>query len=248
MTAAMRLLGARPHAWTPASLPNVVAWWDAADAGSFTFSSGTVVSSWASRVGSYALGNATAGARPARSATVNGRAAVDFNAGKALSVASFDLSAGGQKFSLWAVCSAASGGDRVIAEHTANFNGNPGAFLAFRDASAKAILSKKGAPLYSTVITTGTLLTTPKAFIGTHDGTQTLVESHGWLNGSPDAAAPSDTNSNNLSATLHVGARAGSSLFLNGLICELGICSVVLGATDRAKLETYLSAKWGLGF
>lgn len=236
-------------AFSPASLPNVIAWWDAADAASFSYSSGAVVSAWASRVGSYALTNATAGNRPSRSATVNGLAAVSFATSKSLSVGSFDMTGGGQKFTLWAVFAAAASGDCVVMEHTANFNGTPGAWILYREATGTYMqLSKRGNSVYSTALSAPvTVTTTPKMVIGTHDGKGASVdETTLRVNGNATSAPPADTDDNNLSATLYVGGRGGSSLYLHGTICELGVSTGVLTAPEIASLETYLSTKWGL--
>lgn len=250
----MRLLGARPH-WTPAELPNVFAWWDASHTASFTFSSGSVVSAWASRVGSYSLGQSTSGKRPSRSGTVNGLPSVVFDGtDDALSVASFNMS-GGNKYSLWTVVSASSGSDRIVAELGSDFNSGAGRWILYRQsdnkvASAYFHFAAGGAGGYSAFTTTGTVTTTPKAVVSTYDGSLSTDEMSAWLNGSSSGSRPNNGNgtANLVSDTLYVGARGGTSIYLNGQICELGVCTTAIGSTDRAKLGTYLSAKWGLGF
>lgn len=235
--------------FSPASLSNVLAWWDAADAASFTYSSGSVVSAWASRVGAYVLTNAVAGNRPSRSATVNGLGAVSFATSKSLSVGSFDMTAGGQKFSLWAVFAAAVSGDGIVMEHSVNFNGTPGGWILYRQATGTFVqLSKSGSGIYSTASSSPVIVTTtPKMVIGTHDGKGASVdETNLRVNGNATSAPPAGTNSDNLSAALYVGGRGGSSLYLHGTICELGVTTGVLTAPEVASLEAYLSMKWGL--
>jgi hypothetical protein len=234
-------------------ISNVVAWWDASDASSFTFSSGNVVQDWRSRIGSYTLTQATSANRPTRSGTVNGLPSVVFDGtNDGLSVANFDLTPGGQKFSMWAVVSAASGSSMALAEHTTNFNNTSGAFSCFRESSNVVSLNKvQGAGnFYSTFQTTGTITTTPKAFLGFHDGTLSTDETSGRLNALTAGTRPlnQNTNANNVNATLYVGARAGTSAFLNGQICELGFTTSVMSNSEISFLESYLSSKWGLGF
>lgn len=234
-------------------ISNTVAWWDASDASSFTFSSGNVVQDWRSRIGSYTLTQATSANRPSRSGTVNGLPSVVFDGtNDGLSVANFDLTPGGQKFSTWIVFSAASGGTMSLAEHTTNFNNTSGAFSCYREPSNVISLNKVqgSGSLYSTFETTGTITTVPKAFLGFHDGTLSANETSGRLNASTAGtrALNQNTNANNINATLYVGARAGTSLFLNGQICELGFTTSIMNDGEISFLESYLSRKWGLGF
>lgn len=244
----MSLLIDSTYTHYPGTISGVVAWWDASDASTFTFSSGNVVQDWRSLVGSYTLTQATPANRPTRSGTVNGKSSVVFNGSShSLSVNSFDLTPGGQKLSVWAVFSASSGGDQCLLEQTTNFNNNPGAVGLFRLTSNVAAFSKKGVNTYSSLETTGLITLAPKSFVATHDGTLSTNELQIYLNGSSLStyAVNENTNSSNISATLFVGARAGSSIFLNGQICELGFTTTVLTALERQNLERYLIDKWG---
>lgn len=253
MTAAMRLLGAKPNAWIPSFLPNVIAWWDAANASSFTYSSGTLVSAWASRVGSYTLTQATTANQPSRSGTLNSKPTVVFDGTTYdwLSVANFDLSATNAT-TFWFVINAATGvGDQVIAELSSNVNGDSGGLLFYVSNGGSFIALTRGSssPYYSGFIS-GTVTTTAKAAVAIYDAALTTNEMSVWLNGSPAGSNAYNANlTNNLRKdSLYVGSRAGQNTFFDGQICEFGACSSALGSTDRGKLETYLSAKWGLGF
>jgi hypothetical protein len=233
-------------------ISNTVAWWDAAEASTFTFSSGTVVQNWASIVGSYTLTQATSANRPERAGTVNGLPTVVFDGtNDSLSVVNFDMTPGGQKLSIWAVFSATTGSDQVLLEQTSTFFNNPGAFIFYRTSADRVQIAKSGtAGSANAIDSTDTLTTTPKCVIGFHDGALSTNESNIRLNAVDGGTRPANnnTNSNNINAILHVGARAGTSLFLNGQICEFGISTSILTATEIALLESYLSRKWGLGF
>lgn len=239
-------------AFSPTSLSGLVAWWDASVASSFTFSSGDVVQDWSSLVGSYTLTQATAANRPTRSGTVNGKSSVVFDGtNDSLSVASFDLS-GGQKFSVWIAFSAVSASDIVVLEHSNNFNNNSGAFICFRDSSNNFFAGKNGgASIFASWTNTGVAVsTTPVATISTHDGTRSIGETMAYVNGAANgyrsASNDSNTNSNNRNDTLYVGSRAGSSFFLNGQICEIGITTTELTTAQIRSLNDYLMSKWGL--
>lgn len=240
------MLGAQ-SSWTPESLPSLVAWWDADDAGSFTFGSGSEVASWASQVGSYSLVQTTSSKRPSRSATVGGRSAVAFGSDDALSVASFDMGAG-EKASLWVVAAMPVGGDRVLVEHSPNTNSYAGAFLAYRNGTTNNADCYRRAGSTATWRSTDTWSTTPKAAIFTIDGTLTTDEVSGWLNGSSAGSRPSNNNTSgsNRIDTLYVGARGGTSLYLNGTIAEIGISTAVFAPSEIMALNAYLAAKWSL--
>lgn len=246
MTAAMKLLGAKGSSWSPSALPGVVAWWDASAASTFTYSSGDLVSTWSSRVGSLTLTQSTT----SKQATRSGSSVVFGSDDSYATVASVDLSAS-NAVSLWAVFSAPSGGDRILAELSPNFNNVLTAFLLLRTASNVVQLSRRlPSTQYSTWNTTGTVTTTPKAFVGALNAVGAGGAARGWVNGSAAGTFTGNTATNSSfgNHTLFVGARNNSSLFLGGTFHELGFCSVAIGSTDRVKLETYLSAKWGLGF
>ena len=234
--------------WTPASITTAL-WLDAADGSTFTFSSGTTVSDWASKSGGYTFTQSDNAKRPLRSGTVNGLPTVVFDGGDGMSVANFNLTAAGQQASFFAVLTAASGGDQIILEHTSNYGVSNGAFIVIRTSANNLGLARfQDGNLYSTFDTTGTITTSAKVFTGTIDGTLSTNEISGFLDG--DGAGTrvinSNTNTDFVNATLFLGARNNASLFLNGQICEVGIIPSVVSTLDRQKLEGYLAHKWGL--
>lgn len=238
--------------WTPASITNVIAWWDASDDSTFTFSSGTSVSQWNSKIGSYALTQGTGTKQPSRSGTVNGLSSVVFDGNSdAMSVASFDLTPG-QEFSIWVVGFGSSGGDQIIFEQTINYNNNFGAFVVAKDNANTITCSKRGGvgAIYANFTTTGTFITQPKIAVFTHNGTLTTNETSGWLNLSTSGTRPnnSDTAQNNINNTLFVGARNTSSLYLNGQLCEFGFANLAMTQNQVQVLSQYLRTKWAVQF
>lgn len=237
--------------WTPASIPNVIAWWDASDDSTFTFSSGTSVSQWNSKIGSYALTQATGTKQPSRSGIVNGLSSVVFDGNSdAMSVASFDLSPG-QEFSIWVVGFGSSGGDQIILEQTVNYNNTPGAFVVAKDNANTITGSKKGGLSdYATFTTTGTFITVAKIAVFTHNGALTTNETSGWLNLSTSGtrAGNANTANSNINNTLFVGARNTSSLYLNGQLCEFGFANLAMTQNQIQVLSQYLRSKWAIQF
>jgi hypothetical protein len=233
---------------SPLDLPSLVGWWDADDATTFTFSSGTSVSQWNDKSGNnYHLAQGTAGEQPTRSGTVNGRSSVVFDGtDDFLSVASFDMT-GSAKVSAVMVFSCAASVAQIILETSANVNQNNGSFTVFRTAQNRAQMARRAGNVLSAYATTATLSTTPSVFVGTADGTLTTNETLAWVNnnGAGTYDANNNTTGDNQTYTLFVGARNGTSFRMNGQIAEIIITKDVLSTNDRELLQSYLKDKWG---
>lgn len=244
--AAAALLGG--VGFTPLVLRPVL-WLDAADTSTIT-SSGGAVSAWADKSGNgYSAAQATSTKQPTTgSSTLNGLNVLSFDGGDCLQVSSFNMT-GGSAWTLWAVITATSGSERIIMEHTADFNATAGAWILYRNASNQADLGKRGIGLYSTFASSATITTTAKCIVATHDGALTLDESAAWVNGDGGGSRSFNNNtaSNNVTATLNIGSRNNAaSVFLNGTIAELGVITRAINAQERLALEAYLKKKWAL--
>lgn len=230
--------------WSPSSLSSLAIWFDASDESSLT-ESGGAVSAWASQVGAVTLSQTSAGAKPTTGvATVNGLNVLSFDGGDVLQSASpVDLSAvTGVTF--WAVCAVTTSGDRVIAEHSSNYNSNTG-FICYRTSSSTVAW---GHSLSPTLITsTATLNATTKLIIATSDRTLATNETTIEIDGDSSAARSpnSNTTGNFSSHTLFVGARSGVVAAMTGTISEVGLCTNVLSAPDQSRLRDYIRTKWG---
>jgi hypothetical protein len=241
-----------PPPFNPLNLPNLIGWWDASDAMTFTYSSGTVVSQWNDKSSNgYHFAQTNSSFQPSRSGTVNGLSTVVFDGSNdRMTAANFDMTGGGQKWTVWAVFTASSGTVQILLEHSNDYNANPGGWIVERISINQVQAAKRSVGSYSIFRTTETLTTTPKSIITTHDGTLSTDETDLYVNNGVLAGTRpinANSNSNNLSANLWIGA-ANSGTFgrLNGQVCELGIHTVVLSATERTDLQTYLAAKWGI--
>jgi hypothetical protein len=233
-------------AWTPSSLATLVGWWDASSAATIT-SSGGLVSAWASRVGSYSLGQATDANKPTTGTTsTNGLNTLSFDGNDMLSVASFNLSTTAQ-ITVWFVGTVNSGTDRILVEHGANFNTDRPGFLLYRKSDNKVEFANQTTAGSASSVTTSTLTTTAKLIVGTSDFSLSTNETATFVNGTEESTRPVNANSsgNFASKTLFVGARTGIAAPLTGTIAEVGVCSSVLNSSDLASLRTYISSKWG---
>jgi hypothetical protein len=238
--------------FSPLDLPSLAGWWDADDASTFTYSSGTLVSQWDDRSGNgYHLVQSTGASQPSRSGTINSRSSVVFDGSNDFfTVANFDMT-GGQKFSVAVVATAATGNFRIFMEHGAA--STTGGFAFYRESSPGATpgvtLGKTGSGVSTFYTNSRSLVSSPpRIAVGTHDGTLSTNENTVWVDGVAVGTRPvnQNTNSNGINATLYVGARGGTSLFQSGDIAEMVVTKAVLTTTERQDLETYLANKWGI--
>jgi hypothetical protein len=139
----------------------------------------------------------------------------------------------------------------MVLETTTNAQGTGGAWHIRRlGTNVVSFLTRDNAG-FTGFDTTATVTTTPKAYVVTWDGALTSNEATGYVNGATAGTRTYNANTtiNMSNQTLYVGSTGGgASEYFNGTICEFGVCNSVLDSTDRGKLETYLSTKWGLGF
>lgn len=240
------------EAFSPIDLSPVL-WLDAADTATITSSSGAV-SAWADKSGNgYSAAQATSTKQPTTgSSTLNGRNVLSFDGGDCLQIASFDCTGGtAQQFTVAAVFTATSGSDRILIEHSADYNTTPGAFIVYRANANNVVTSKRGSggASYASFETTATITTTAKSLVATHDGTLSTNETTAWILGDTAGTRTnnSDTNQNSASATLNVGSRNNAaSAQLNGTIAELVVVTRAISTTERVALEAYLKRKWAL--
>lgn len=220
-------------------------WLDASDSGTITHSGGAV-SQWDDKSGNanHAV-QETAGMKPTtNSVTLNGLNVLSFDGGDSMTCTSVDLTGGGQKFTVFAVFSASTGGYQFVLEHTAEYSANPGAFVLRRDGVSDAgYLCKQGSGIRSSC-STASSITAAACLSATHDGTLSTNETTVWRNGTAGTLRTwnDNTNSDNLIADMLVGGRP--SYFLNGTIAEAVVYASLLSTSDRQAIESYLTDKW----
>lgn len=238
------------ESWSPALLSPYL-WLDASQETSFA--DGDPVGTW-TNVGSGA-GNATATgtARPTyKTGIIGGRPVLRFDSNDAMSIASFDPSSPtpGQ-MTVWAVMTAPSGADRVVVELSGDFN-YANAWILYREATNTVVFGTHGDGTggiqYSRWGTSGSVTTTPAAFIGTCDRSLSTNEVTGYL--SSTTASGTRLSNYNISGdmatnTLYIGARGAASFFFGGDIAEIGVVKSA-EASNVTALMNYLAAKYSI--
>ena len=104
-------LAAGGGAWTPADLTNLYVWLDATDASTFTYSSSTIVSTWADKSGNGFDATTTSGS-PNRNVTINSLDAVAFSSAY-MTIANPSLSQPLWIWSAWRQTSLAADNDMI---------------------------------------------------------------------------------------------------------------------------------------
>lgn len=230
-------IAALSGAWTPASLPNLVGWWDASNTGSLTTETGGRVTQWndLSGSGNHLTAASASTARPTSGTrTINSLNVLDFdgsaNAMEAtgvsaipanrtyLAVILFDTSTG-------TIC---AGGSSSVVGFDWDLN------------SGKQRIVKQNIAVIA--LSTSTLSTATAYKIGA-----SRVDGGSWALYTAGAADGSGTVATTWGATADhlVVGRNGGGTFLNGVLGELVACDAILSSTDLASFWTYC-AKWGL--
>lgn len=237
------------YPWTPLSLPNLVAWYDASDSDTITISTG--VSQWDDKSGNGRhLAQPTGGNQPpVSSGAVNGLDAIDFEGstphwlrwtGTALTGTAYTVGAVTKHESLshsQGICLLYSTGitndyqspESNIAHHYSHSAG-----LTFYQDGRTATPSSG--------ISTGTVY---NAVHKMGSSSQAL-----YLNGAANGTA-SNTMTSLSAENILVGTRfyggivAPGNESMDGLICEIFITSDAISDADRAEWDAYV-ARWGL--
>jgi hypothetical protein len=224
--------GATTGAFTPASLPGLVAWYDAQDAASFTYSSGSVVSQWADKSGAaHHLANADTASQPSRSTTaLNGHPAL-VSALKALQYKGSNLVTGTTMS--FAIIYKFNSGNRVI-----SFNSSTGLdheVLGGELGGPYPQWSRQPASDVYGPDTSGA----PHIIYVVNDGATSTMYLDGAVTGSPAAQSSTfDIDQINLGVNMFTWDNADI------IVGEVVVTSAAFTATDRTNLLTYLQDRW----
>lgn len=219
--------------FTPASLPGLTGWWDASDASTFTFGTGSAVAQWRDKSSAARhLDQATALNRPTRDQTINGLPAVKFARLSAQVVSASHAAAVAPK-TVWAVVRS-DGADTA----TEVFVGH--AQLSLRTTTVYGM--DASASLFSAVADTdGTLHFICGVF--NNAGDDTLYVDGTTTVGNAGTSAPG--NPMNFGLGANVLSTLGGNEFAEHTICESGIYDGELNATQVGQLRAYAQTKWG---
>lgn len=235
----------------PATVAGLAAWYDADHAASFTYGTGTQVATWRDRSGyGHHLTQPTASARPTRDDTVGPRTAVRFNGSSQwLSTPALPLG----EMTVFAVVDVrnAPGNSAIIYEHSVTTNSNDGFYL-FTNDNASAAVRRYPSGTATTALrrinpnwahVPGAQVTALR-YGGTQASLTTFLNSRNTGVGrAPGTQNPGATV---VTQPLFVGARAGTSAFVNGAYAELLVYNRALSDAEVATVNAYLHDKWGV--
>lgn len=215
-------------AWSPLDLPNLQGWWDASDDGSFTYSSGVVVSQWADLSGNGRhLAQSSGAAQPSRNGTQNGLDTVVFDgAGDYMDTAGFTIS---QPFTFLVACK--------ITDGTSGFmSGGSGGNSPQMFTQGSNLWTYAG----SVGITSFNIEDTAACLVATFNGASSLA----YRDGTASSTLSIGTEGFTL---LRLAERQlNGSYWLEGQMFELAIVSGVIADADREAWDEYIAAKWAI--
>jgi hypothetical protein len=237
----------------PRDITGCALWLDGADSSAASMTlDGTAVSSWRDKSGNGRDFTATSTARPTLTASViNSRSAVTFNGstntltGNAAAQDVIRNLAGYTVFTVLRTASIAAG-ERLAF--------GVGATVLFRtgQTDSRSFMGGRrvGADTLESVTGTASELSVGATFIQSAVVNHTTQSLAGIRNGATYAA---DTTymaagvSENVASSVSVGTQAGGTYgFWNGEIAEIIAFNSALTTTNRARVEAYLAAKWGV--
>lgn len=220
--------------FVPTDVSGLEAWWDANDASTFTYSTGTKVAQWDDKSGnSRHVVQASASLQPSRSAIYGPLTAVSFLSGSDNIMRTASAVTIAQPYTVFAVSS-----------------------VAFPGGAASRILSHRSTAnvqLVQGVLSSGHSIYAGTGFVnsGSVPSAGVLHQSTGLFNGASSVSrtngvAGSTGNAGTASLDLvTLGASGNSSNYLFGNIAEVLVYSGALSSADRDAVESYLSSKWG---
>ena len=230
---------------SPTEIGGCVGWWDASDAGSIT-QSGGFVSQWDDKSGNGNHATASGTARPTTGVRViGGRNALDFDG-----VATIMRADG--------VASVVSGVDKpatvfvVVDRDSPQTNSavagwfsttSPAPLLHFRYNGANWVTAKRDDTV-SSKTTSSTTAVSADAIVCANVifGTQSTIYENGTMSQPPGDIDVGATTVN----AFAIGSANVLTSFFDGAFAEVIIFNAALSATDRARVEAYLAAKWGI--
>jgi hypothetical protein len=241
--------------WNPLKLTNLLGWWDASDAATFTYGTGSTVAQWNDKSGNGRhLTQGTAASRPDRNATLNGQAGVTFDGSNDY----LDYDAGSDildinPWTLWVVVDidTGEGNSRIMAaRRSATGTGeaaSPNAILLYVNAAVSATALRAFSD-GSAGPTDNTGVSTAMIAHSRHNGTTSLTVGHGGVEQSPTVANPPAAM-----RYLRVGGTIdgagnppanGDTNAFGGVIYEAILCGA--NVTDMTAPIAYFEDKWGL--
>jgi hypothetical protein len=242
--------------FTPAAIPNLTLWFDAADS-TYTSVTAGKVTKWQSKVGSFAVSQATAGRQPVYTTNAqNGLPVLTFTAGSLTSLTAFNMPLVGSKsLTIVAACQYTTASVGYI------FSMNNGGSTS----NGQIIFGKDGA----SIIAGGLFVTSSSEKVRLNSepsGTSWRIftfkcdresaQSSIFINSSNSVTSnigyniTNNIDSNSQQYSITIGAYNTGNVpginYFTGNLGELLVYNSALSDEDRYKVEGYLATKWNL--
>ena len=262
MSPILGIVASSKPVFSPLSIANLKGWYDASDTGTITVS-GTAVTQWNDKSGnSKNLTQGPGANRPLSGVrTQNGKNAIEFDGSNDFLIAStasdWVFLSNTSTATVFIVAFADTAADlRFLMSTDGGTAASTGSYMAVQSNDLMSIASfPRVGSVFPMVVATGTPTFTDNTaaiFTAQYDLGNATIANRGyiWKNGA------SQTNNNTENATASSGnpsnpltigkVNDGGSEGWDGLICEVILYNALLNATDRGKIETYLTTKWGI--
>jgi len=226
----------------PTDIANLLMWYDADDASTFTFYTGADVSTWADKSGNgFTLVTNDSNNRPTRvSAELNGRAvvrALDRSEGRGMYYPSAQTGfSRSQPLTVFAVCQFDDANESGLFE----FGHTTGGAAVVRRSDNQLLMcdAPHGTGYPNTVLTVGT--STPAIVTVQYNGSSSygrVDQAAGFTSQNPGSAGVTGF-------VMILNRASGSGARMLGYIAEFVVYEAALSSTDRDDVEAYLNAKW----
>lgn len=230
-----------PVAWTPAQLPSLAVWYDAADASTITLN-GSTVSQWNDKSGnSRHLTQGAAASQPAyQVAGFNSRPTLSFNGTNQSLLSSYTLN-----FPLSIAIAAQNTETGAIVRGAVGSGTNSYALGILTAAPSDRAYSLWNPNLNRGVYINNSQSTNP-AIVASSAASNDEATWSIHVNGSSAGSVIETAGTPVAPSALIIGYSGMSSEYWYGRISEVVATTNVLATSDREKLEGYLAHKWGL--
>lgn len=215
-------------------------WFDASDAASFTYSSGTVVSQWNDKSGNTRhLTQGTVLNQPTRSGTQNGLPTVVFD-GSNDALSNSSIAGNSSGFTLFIAGKMGSGTSaygRILSSSAGGTDYTSSAIVVHRQAGGSVLAGERNAVIRSSSTMS---MDAWHAITVNND----MTTSRMYIDGVIGSTAGADTVAL-VSSVIALGRATNGGDFFAGEIAEVLLYLSFLNTTDRQSVEAYLKTKWG---
>ena len=267
MAMSPRLLRPVNNVFSPASIPGLSLWLDAAAADAlYQNSDGTVpatapgdpVGYWRDRSGTGLTAVTADATKRPLVATVNGRRALDFDGvNDTLTMQGYSAENGLTGLTRFAVAFADSSASSILLTVTDNGISYKGGarFIDLQSSTIQFTAGSSGFTVGSVnVANTGYTLArdAPHVLGSTYDGSKATLEEAILAHYDGATLTPTSTSGAVYSplvsggTRLHMGSNVNANNWWNGKICEYLVYDRVLNPAQRRKVEVYLARRWGI--